>query len=376
MKKKKGFTLIELLAVIVILAIIALITIPIVIRTINNSTEESEKQSIMGYARAIEADAANFIIENPNKRYADYVISDTLEYKGNTVICSNSDGQVFQDNKLVLLNCYVTNKKREEITDIEEEGKNKNHYNYDNGKITKISNDNNENNSSVYEVYNVGDKIQVSGDNSGDYYYVIASSDSSQDYVVALKENPLTVEEVNTYGTGHVNMYNSDSSDSYYHQAYNQNGYGGMAYYTSSTCGRESGSYEYVRDGCTTSYDASEIKYVVDNWSTAKFKHSELKTVNGYVARLISYEELLDNLGYENQIVCTESCYYDGSLANVPTWVYNSQYRYWTMSQNGDSNWCVWGVHSDGLRSSAYIYHYDEGVVRPVINLYKSKIKK
>ena len=369
MKKKKGFTLIELLAVIVILAIIALITIPIVIRTINNSTEESEKQSIMGYARAIEADAANFIIENPNKRYADYVISDTLEYKGNTVICSNSDGQVFQDNKLVLLNCYVTNKKREEITDIEEEGKNKNHYNYDNGKITKISNDNNENNSSVYEVYNVGDKIQVSGDTSGDYYYVIASSDSSQDYVVALKENPLTVEEVNTYGEGHVNQYTPQSQGT----AYNQNGYGVMAYYASSTCGWNGNGWGY--NECIASYDASEIKYVVDNWSDTKFNHNELKTVDGYAARLISYDEYNTFTTETVQIDCCGGC--GGCLYNVirpiNNWLYNSQYAYWTMSQYNNESYAVWNVTSHGGLSGDSVL-YNNNVVRPVINIYKSKI--
>ena len=46
--KKKGFTLIELLAVIVILAIIALITVPVVIKIINNSKKGAAEDSTYG----------------------------------------------------------------------------------------------------------------------------------------------------------------------------------------------------------------------------------------------------------------------------------------------------------------------------------------
>ena len=48
MKRKKGFTLIELLAVIVILAIIALITVPVVIKIINNAKKGAAEDSAYG----------------------------------------------------------------------------------------------------------------------------------------------------------------------------------------------------------------------------------------------------------------------------------------------------------------------------------------
>ena len=51
-RKKKGFTLVELLAVIVILAIISLIAVPIVLDIINNSKENSKKESIELYGKA------------------------------------------------------------------------------------------------------------------------------------------------------------------------------------------------------------------------------------------------------------------------------------------------------------------------------------
>ena len=48
MKARKGFTLIELLAVIVILAIIALITVPVVIKIINNAKKGAAEDSAYG----------------------------------------------------------------------------------------------------------------------------------------------------------------------------------------------------------------------------------------------------------------------------------------------------------------------------------------
>ena len=56
MKKmnKKGFTLIELLAIIVILAIIAVITVPIILNIIDDAKKGAEKNSVIGYGKAVE----------------------------------------------------------------------------------------------------------------------------------------------------------------------------------------------------------------------------------------------------------------------------------------------------------------------------------
>lgn len=56
MKKmnKKGFTLIELLAIIVILAIIAVITVPIILNIIDEAKKGAEKNSVIGYGKAVE----------------------------------------------------------------------------------------------------------------------------------------------------------------------------------------------------------------------------------------------------------------------------------------------------------------------------------
>ena len=210
--------------------------------------------------------------------------------------------------------------------------------------------------------YAVGDRIQVAGDTTGDYYRVIAPSGSDQDYVVALKENPLSVSEVNTYGAGHVNRYTYDLVGT----AYDSNGYGGMAYYSSETCG-SSGS-----EGCTTSYASSEIKYVVDNWASAKFAQGDLKTVGGYEVRLISLDDM-PNLGYEWGKNCDTCGNVWKKTASTPTWAYYSGSSYWTMSQFNGSGSGVWDVDNDGTLSYYRVFNY-RGVVRPVINLYKSKI--
>ena len=123
--------------------------------------------------------------------------------------------------------------------------------------------------------------------------------------------------------------------------------------------------------GSDSTYTTSNVKSVVNAWAQAKFT-DELKTVDGYSARLLKYEEF-PNLGYENKFSCTGGCYYSGSLANVPSWVYNNNYWYWTMSPNNDSSFDVWNVGSGGnLYNSDVRDNY--GAVRPVINVYKSKI--
>ena len=222
---------------------------------------------------------------------------------------------------------------------------------------------------SAYKSYSVGDEVTY---NNVDYY-VIADSGVNEEEVQLLKKDPLTVAQVNQYGAGHVNMYvTSDTSASYYQQAYNINyngtdtGIGGMAYYSSATCGYN-GS-EWVDSGCTTDYAQSEVKYVVDAWKTAQ-------APNATDARLITLDDLTDNLGMElnktnptsYQITVTE---------DTPTWVMGEKYWYWTMTTDTDNVGQVWRVT---LRSYAGVYSRSVqygigGAVRPVITLSKTNI--
>ncbi len=143
-----------------------------------------------------------------------------------------------------------------------------------------------------------------------------------------------------------------------------------MAYYISATCNG------YDNSGCTTSYASSEVKYAVDAWAAAKFQDSELKTVDGYSARLITFDEA-HSFGYgdEPQSPCGPSCgvLYYPKTDSVPSWLYDSSYHYWTMSPKEGSSSDVWYVYAGGNLNYANVYN-GNGAVRPVINVYKSKI--
>ena len=341
MKNQKAFTLIELIAVLVILAILALIVTPLVLNIIKKARTAADKRSIDAYGRSIELAIADYLLDKGE--FPTSIEQLTIEYTGDEVVCNTTT--LNEDSSMYLAGCTVG-------------GRSVEGYTY--GKEQTVT----------YEAYSVGDEVTY---NNVDYR-VIKDSATTESTVTLLKVEPLSVEEVNTYGgvgtqDNHVNMYVCDESDKSCHQtAYDKNGYGGMAYYSSSTCGYNGSDWVY--DGCTTDYAQSEIKYVVDAWKTAKAPAAT-------EARLITYEELLDNLGYENNYKCTGGCYYSESLENVPNWVYNSNYWYWTMSPNNDSTMDVWYVDRDGVLSSKGVGRYDGSyaiVVRPVITISKSAL--
>ena len=349
MKNKKAFTLIELIAVLVILAILALIVTPIVLNIVKHAKESANKRSVDAYGKSIELAVANYLLD---KGEFPTNISDLeIEYSGKEVICNIS--LLNEDSSVYLSECKVGS------SDVKDKNTSDGWYHY--GKSTKVT----------YKAYKVGDEITYNGIN----FYVIENSDENSDSVTLLKEEPLTVAEVNKYGgvgteNNHVNMYaTSNTSASYYQKAYDNNGYGGMAYYSSSTCGNI-GSV-WTNGGCTTDYAKSEVKYVVDAWALDKLKASDLKEdKTGYSARLITFDDLVDNLGYT---IVDGHTYYIPTADVTPSWVYNSNYWYWIMSQLGDSTSDMWtvtgngGVDHDSVDSGG-------GSVRPVITIKKSAI--
>ena len=92
-------------------------------------------------------------------------------------------------------------------------------------------------------------------------------------------------------------------------------------------------------------------------------------------ARLISLDELVDNFGYEYDDSNPTSKSYN-KTATTPSWVYNSNYCYWTISQYLDSSFDVWYVNDNGVLSKNYVgssYNNDR-TIRPVISLYKTAL--
>ena len=325
--KKKGFTLIELIAVLVIMAILVLIVTPLVMNIIRKARISADKRSVDAYGRSIELAIAGYLLDTG--KFATSIDELTIEYSGNKVECETT--QINPDSSVYLSNCKVNNR---EVTN----------YTYGTDK------------SPSYEAYSVGDEVTYNGVD----YYVLKDSGTKNNVVTLLKAEPLSVEEVNTYGAGHVNM-NVPSSDSSYQTAYDSNGYGGMAYYTSETCGYI--GTDWVYDGCKSDYASSEIKYVVDAWKAAKAPVAS-------EARLISKDEYESMTTVETYETPTEP-----GTRYVPQydWQYSNSYWYLTNTPYNDSPSGVWGVRSRGILNFGSVYSID-GVVRPVIVLPKSAL--
>ena len=334
--KKKAFTLIELIAVLVILAILALIVTPLVMNIIRKARIAADKRSIDAYGRSIELAIANYLLDNGD--FPTSINDLTIEYSGDEVLCSTT--QLNIDSSVYLTGCTVAGRTVD--------------YAYGSDKNPPAP---------TYTAYTVGDSVTYNNVN----YYVIADSDASESTVTLLKAEPLSVAEVNQYGgvgtaNNHVNMYvTSNTSESYYQTAYDQNGYGGMAYYSSATCGN--GTY----NGCTTSYASSEIKYVVDAWKDAKAPAAS-------EARLITRQEIENSFEFEEYDIECGGCGEKGNRIKS-SWMYNDNYWYCTSSPYDDSSPDVWFVRSDGgldhygLDVGNYTY-----VVRPVIVINKNAL--
>ena len=317
-KRNRAFTLIELIAVLVIMAIIALIVTPLVMNIIRKARVSADKRSIDAYGRSIELAIAGYLLDTG--KFPTEVSQLTIEYSGSQVVCETT--QINPDSSVYLAGCTVA-------------GRSTGDYKYGSDKTP------------TYTAYTIGNQVTYNNIN----YYVIKDSGAKESTVTLLKAEPLSVQEVNIYGAGHVNRYTSDSVGT----AYNFNGYGGMAYYTSETCGYPNGSR--VATGCTTDYAQSDIKYAVDAWKAAQAPQA-------LEARLITYEELTTDLG------CSSSSCRNSSNS----WLYNSKYYYWTMSPYNNSASNVWGVGGDG-RFYYNVGVHNIGVVRPVITIKKSALE-
>ena len=339
-KNKKGFTLIELIAVLVILAVIALIVTPLVLNVVRKAKDSANKRSVDAYGKSIDLAVAAYLMDTGD--FPTSVDQLTIEYSGKEVVCGVE--KLNEDSSLYLSKCSVGG------VEVKDSSNKDGYYHY--GTTT------------TYKEYKIGDVITYNGMN----FYVIENSDDMSDSITMLKAEPLTVDEVNTYGAGHVNRYTSSSVGT----AYNQNGYGGIAYYSSETCGYVNSSW--VETGCTTDYAQSEVKYAVDAWAKDKFKSSDLKEdATGYSARLITFDELVDNLGYGD---IGQGTIQHSKNGDTPDWVYNSNYIYWTMSPDEDSALDVWYVNNNGSVGAGNIYssNYGYRVVRPVVTLLKSAL--
>ena len=340
--KNNAFTLIELIATLVIMAIIALIVTPLVMNIIRSARTASDKRSIDAYGRSIELAIAGYLMDNGS--FPTSIEQLTIEYSGDEVVCTTT--QLNNDSSIYLAGCTVG-------------GRNVDGYTYGKGETTP---------SPSYTAYSVGDEVTYNGVD----YYVMEDSSTSDTTVKLLKKTPLTVAEVNTYGVGIVNKYIWENGEKVPEEAYEsdssgiKNGYGGMAYYNSETCGNIN-SNETVLTGCNTSYASSDIKKVVDAWSAEKTNENDIQE-----ARLITLNELV-SLGYS--LVEEGWTRYEKSQ-DTPEWLYGN-YSYWTMSSGEEyREIAVMAVSYNSRVNAQDMFRYGNWnyVVRPVIELNKSAL--
>ena len=302
--RKKGFTLLELIAVLVIMAILALIVTPLVMNIIRKARIAADKRSIDAYGRSIELAIAGYLLDTGT--FPTSVDQLTIEYSGNKVECSTT--QLNSDSSVYLTGCTVGGRTVD--------------YAYGTDKNTVQ-----EPVVPTYTAYSVGDHVSYNGVT----YYVIEDSDTTNDTVKLLKENPLTKTEMDN-----LNLTGITISE--------YNGYGQVQY------------------GSSVDYSTSTVKQVVDAW-----KNTAVATGDTATARLITLDDLTDNLGYEYYEEGTYSGY--RKTESTPSWVYNSNYYYWTMSQIADSSYndgvCYSGEFGSCSPSPIYM-------VRPVLELNKS----
>ena len=171
-------------------------------------------------------------------------------------------------------------------------------------------------------------------------YYVLKDSSTSDDYVTLLKKDPLTAEEVNTYSTDYI------SQDGEY------------PYFESDTCN------ENIQTGCSTNYDTSSVKKIIDGWSSNFL--DDLVVISGQKVRIVGD---LDSAFYQHDSY--------GRLEILTTSYLNSYYynknKCWTSSTLEDSNTEVVSLArtSDATNVEKV---YNKLYIRPIINLKKSVI--
>ena len=322
--KKRGFTLIELIAVLVIMAILALIVTPLVMNIIRKARIAADKRSIDAYGRSIELAIAEYLLDTG--KFPTSVGELSIEYSGDKVICSTT--QLNDDSSVYLTGCTVKGRTVD--------------YAYGEDKTPQ------EPAIPTYKAYSISEDENDTVTYNNEEYYVIENSDTTQSTVTLLKAEPLSYSEVQRYSSG------TEA------RIYDDNGYGRIQYHASSSA-----------------YEGSYVKTTIDAWKDAKASDS-------LGARLITKNELEDNLGYvlnENQTYYVE--YIPSAI--TPSWVYNigNSYWYWTMSLDTSSSSEVWSVSSSGSMTLAGVTGKDNrgvtdrgfhGLVRPVIVLSKSLI--
>ena len=180
----------------------------------------------------------------------------------------------------------------------------------------------------TYDTYSIGDHISYNGVT----YYVIEDSSTTNDTVKLLKETPLLKTEIEGYNIDGLTVSGS--------------------------------TYGEIQYGSSTDYETSAVKKVVDKWAEGAVKSGDTA-----IARLISVDELTNNLGYVYDDINPTNIFYV-STESTPIWVYNIL-GYWTMSPFLDSLY-IWRVDYDGRHIREFDPSIAISTVRPVLEISKT----
>lgn len=381
--RRKGFTLIELLAVIVILAILALITVPIVLKLVNNARRDSAVRSAENYLDGVKKSVMNDTINSEMEVDECDVKSDgNLSCNGDVQLTVDVDGKKPTSGKIAFSNGTIT-----DVTDLRF-GKF-----FVSGEMNSLVASTKATEGDRPEgVYLVGDKITYKGER----YYVIEKSDTSKDYLVLLKMWPLSIEEVrnngmDSEGKNHINSFTIN----YRGTVAGTGEYGLVSWYSSANClkGDVCGEHE-VCDGsgncwmesscdsindisaCPTSYDGSDIKVIVENWAKTSLDMDDLEKVNGYKVRLLSVKDALGGLKYSEEASGYSSTAIYFQSSKTPRWAKGNDYSMWMMDVDEDKKASAMIMDYTGIYSREMwdVDDYSGGSIRPVINLKKTAI--
>ena len=383
--RKKGFTLIELLAVIVILAILALITVPIVLRLVNNARKDSAIRSAENYLDGVKKAVMNDSMNTESE------IDECIVQGDGNIFCNDKypltvevDGKKPNSGTIAFANGTIS-----DVTDL--------HFGkyWVNGETNNlVANSKSTTENRADGEYLVGDKLTYKGDR----YYVIAKSSSSQDYVVAMRMWPLSKDEIenngiDNEGNSHINVFPSDTN--YRGTVAESNDYGNVVWHSSTNC-TESRNCEIQQhcdewgscwdeevcnevksyDSCPTSYDSSDIKVIVDNWAKNSLDLDDLVKVGNYKARLVSNDDVVKSLRFttennSNSSVSGNPLYFSSS--KTPRWAKGLDFSYWTMNTDEDARKPSAALIANGGIGSVEMWSR-QATIRPVINLKKTAI--
>ena len=344
---------------------------------ITNITQKEINGGVTEKAKSYTSTTANFDIGFTQP--GDYVIYDIEVTNSGTLDAVISDINIVTDNNPAII--YTTSglKKGNTITKNGEKKYLTLKIEYDSNITSQpISNGNNITIEMDYQQdlgqvpayeYSIGDTVEFAGSN----WYVIKNSAYDENYVVLLKEKVLTYNEL---GSDYATIAYGEQQDR-------------MGFYWSDTCHDRDRYCIYGQDGYLQSdysdcehhndYSGSKIREFLENTYIYVLGATNLKEVDGYKIRLITWEELLGNLGFSMAVTSANAGVYPIANENVPNWVYenhasNLYATYWTMSappNNSESVRTVMG-HYGHLETDPV---YNSHAVRPVINLLKSAIE-